>query len=72
MLAAKQSAGVTPEVNLRECVTHTSPPSANKTAQSGFKTQETSPEIQSSGIRCPTKRTYAGRQVIGMVKKIGK
>ena len=29
MLAAKRSAGVTPEVNLRECVTQTSLPSLN-------------------------------------------
>ena len=37
MLATKRSAGVTPEVNLREHVTHTPPPSANKAAHSGFE-----------------------------------
>ena len=39
MLATKRSAGVTPEMNLRECVTHTPLPSANKAAHSGFETQ---------------------------------
>ena len=39
MLAAKRSAGVTPEVNLRECVTHTPLPNVNQAAHSGFETQ---------------------------------
>ena len=39
MLAAKRSAGVTPEVNLRECVTCMPLPSMNKAAHSGFRTQ---------------------------------
>ena len=39
ILAAKRSAGVTPEVNLREHVTHMIPPSVNKAAHSGFETQ---------------------------------
>ena len=39
MLAAKRSAGVTPEVFLREHVTHMPPPSWNKAAYSGFETQ---------------------------------
>ena len=38
-LATKRSAGVTPEMNLRECVTHMPLPSANKAAHSGFETQ---------------------------------
>ena len=33
------SAGVAPIVNLKECLTHTPPPSGNKAAQSGFETQ---------------------------------
>ena len=36
MLPAERSAGVTPEVNLRKCVTCLPPPSANK---AGFETQ---------------------------------
>ena len=39
MLAAKMSAGVTPEVNFRERVTGTLLQSANKAAYSGFETQ---------------------------------
>ena len=39
MLAAKRSAGVTPEVNCRECVTYMPLTSVNKTAHSGFETQ---------------------------------
>ena len=39
MLATKRSAGVTPEVNLREHLTCTILPSANKAARSGFETQ---------------------------------
>ena len=39
MLAAKRSAGVTPEVNLREHVTHASVPSVNKAGHSGLETQ---------------------------------
>ena len=39
MLAAKRLAGVTPEVNLRKCITHP-PPSSSvyKVAHSGFET----------------------------------
>ena len=39
MLATKRSAGVAPEVNLREHVKHTPLPSLNKAAHSGFETQ---------------------------------
>ena len=39
MLVTKRSAGVAPEVNLRERITHMPVPSANKTAHSGFETQ---------------------------------
>ena len=58
MLVTKRSAGVTPKVNLGECVTHRSPPSVNKAAHSIFKTQDMSTEVQNRGIRGPTKRTY--------------
>ena len=54
MLAAKSLAIVTPEANLRECISCMSLPSANKAAHSGF---ETSPEVQNRGISGPTKRT---------------
>ena len=39
MLAEKRSAGVTPDMDLRERVTHTIPPSANKAADSGFNAE---------------------------------
>ena len=39
MLAAERLVDVVPEVNFREHVTHMSPPSMNKAAQSGFETQ---------------------------------
>ena len=39
MLATKRLAGVTPEVNLMECVTWTSPSSVNKATHCGFETQ---------------------------------
>ena len=57
-LAALRSAGVTPEVNLREHVTHSPLPSVNKAAHSGFETPEMSPEIQNRGFSGSTKRTY--------------
>ena len=64
-LAAKRSAGVTPQVNLRECVTHTPPPNMNKAAHSGFETQrKTSPEVQSRGISGSTKRTHVLKKFI--------
>ena len=50
MLAIKRSAGVTPEVNLQECVTHTPPPSANKAAHSGFETQRRHHEKFKTGV----------------------
>ena len=39
ILAAKRSAGVAPEVHLKEYVTHLPLPSANKAAHSGFEAQ---------------------------------
>ena len=39
MLAIKRLAGVAPEMYVRQHITHTPPPSANKAAHSGFETQ---------------------------------
>ena len=39
ILAAKRSAGVAAEVNLKEPVTHTPPPSVNEAAHSSLETQ---------------------------------
>ena len=58
MLAAKRSAGVTPEVNLRECVACMPPPSANKDAHSGFETQRRHHQKSKTGVSvAPQKRT---------------
>ena len=50
MLATKRSAGVAPEVNLRECVTHTPPPSLNKATNSGFETQRRRHQKSKTGV----------------------
>ena len=59
MLAAKRSAGVTPEVNLKECVKCMPPPSADKAAHFGFETQRRHHQkSKNRGISGPTKRTH--------------
>ena len=59
MLATKRSAGVTPEMNLRECVTCKPLPSANKAAHFGFKPQRRRHQKSKTGISvAPTKRTH--------------
>ena len=50
ILAAKRSAGVAPEVNLREHVTHTPLPSTNKAAHSCFKTQRRCHQNSKTGV----------------------
>ena len=50
MLATKRLAGVTPEVNLRECVIHTPLPSANKAAHPGFETQRRHHQKSKTGV----------------------
>ena len=61
MLATKRLAGVTPEVNLGEHVTHTTPPSVTRLPTLAFNLDETSPEVQNRGISDPTKRTYVAK-----------
>ena len=50
MLATKRLVGVTPELNLREHVTCTPPPSANKAAHSGFETQRRHHQKAKTGV----------------------
>ena len=50
MLATKRSAGVTPEVNLRECVTHMPLYSSNKAAHCGFETQRRRHQKSDTGV----------------------
>ena len=42
--------GVTPEVNLREGTSYTSPQSVNKASHSGFKTQERCHQNSKTGV----------------------
>ena len=58
MLVPKRLAGVAPEVNLREHLTHMPMPSANKAPHPGFEIREISPEDQNRGISGLTKGTY--------------
>ena len=50
MPAAKRSADVTPEMNLREHTSYTPLPSADKTAHSGFKTQKRRHQKSKTGL----------------------
>ena len=50
MLAAKRSAGVTPEVNVRQHVTRTPPTSVSKAAHSGFETQRRRHQKSKTGV----------------------
>ena len=50
MLVAKRSAGVAPEVNLRECVTYKPLPSVNKDAHSDFETQRRHHQKSKTGV----------------------
>ena len=55
MLAAKRSLGVTPEVNLRECIPPMPLPSANKAAHSGFENRGNITKSPKTGVSGPTK-----------------
>ena len=54
--ATKRLAGVAPEVNIRECVTHTPLPSANKAAHSGFETQRRHHQNTKTGVSVAHKK----------------
>ena len=53
MLAIYTGRGVTPEVNLREHISHMPPQSSNKAAHSVLKPGETSQEVRNRGISGP-------------------
>ena len=55
MVAAKWSAGVAPEVNLREHIIHTALPSVNKAAHFGFEIQRKHHQKSKTGVLDPTK-----------------
>ena len=68
MLATKRSAGVAPEVNLGECVTHMPLPSANKALHSGFETQRRYHQKSKTGISvAPKKDLFQSLMVCGYV-----
>ena len=59
MLAIKKSAGVAPEMNLRECVTYMPLSSINKTAHSDFGTQRRRHQKSKTEISvAPQKRLF--------------
>ena len=49
-IPSKRSAGVAPEVSLKECVTCMPPPSANKATHSGFETQRRRHQKSKTGV----------------------
>ena len=72
MLTSIQSAGVTPEVNLRNllCVARKH---ASEGIHPGFETPgQTSPEVQNRGISGPAKRTYVLQKFLKKKKIVKK
>ena len=70
MLAAKRLAGVTPEVNLTECISHTPPPSANKAAHSGFEIQRRCHQKSKTGVSvAPQKGLMSSKNFFKKVHK---
>ena len=49
-LAMMLLASLVPEVDLRECVTHTPPPSMNKAVHSGFEMQKRHHQKSKTGV----------------------
>ena len=58
----QESAGVTPEVNLRQCVTHMPPWSTNKAAHSSFKPTEDITRSPKQGYQWPHKKDLCPKQ----------
>ena len=58
MLAFKRSAGVAPQVNLRECVTCMSLPSVNKAAHSDFGTQKRCNQKSKTGVSVVSQKVF--------------
>ena len=72
MLAAKRLAGVAPDVNLREGVTHMPPPSVNKVARSGFETQRRRHQKSKTGLSvAPLKGLVSSQFFLKKEKKLG-
>ena len=56
MLDIYTSRGVTPEVNIRECISCMPPQSLNKAAHSGFETQRRHHQKSKTGHKWPHKK----------------
>ena len=70
MLDAKRSAGVTPEVNLREHIQCMPPPSVNKAAHSAFETQRRHHKKSEQGHLWPHKQDLCPQKIF--LKTCGK
>ena len=73
-LAAKSLARVTPEMNLRECISCMPLPSKNKAVHSGFETQRRYHQKFKTGVSvalqkdlCPQICFLKNRRVLGLV-----
>ena len=58
------SAGVAPIVNLKECLTHTPPPSGNKAAQSGFETQRRHHQKFKTGVSVAPQKELMSSKIL--------
>ena len=73
MPATKRSAGVAPEVSLRECVTCMSLPSMNKVAHSGFETQRRHHQKFKTGVSVtPQKGLMSSKKKFKKEKEIAR
>ena len=63
MLAPKWLAGVTPEVNLRECVTCRPLQSVNKAAHSGFETQRSRHHKSKTGVSVAPQKDFCSPKI---------
>ena len=61
MVATKRVAGVTPEVNLRECITHTPLLGVNKASHSGFEAKRRCHQKSKTGLSVEYKKEIDNR-----------
>ena len=64
VLASKRSAGVAPEVNHGEHVTHTHTPSANKVALSGFEAQRRYHQKFKTGVSVARQKEHVHTKIL--------
>ena len=61
MVATKRVAGVTPEANLRECITHTPLLGVNKASHSGFEAKRRCHQKSKTGLSVEYKKEIDNR-----------